>query len=187
MQQKLTYHDYSRTPEGSVYQLRNGNLVCEPDAPYITHQRISGKIEFFIRKFVMESNCGEVFDTPTDVHFDDYNTIQPDILYISKERLHIIKEKYIEGAPDLVIEIISHTTLLIDTVEKKSLYEKFGVREYWLVFPDKKTCGEPSRTIIEVYILEHTKYRLAGTYERSGIIVSSVLNGLNLDLKDIIK
>ena len=89
---KHTYEDYLKTPEDKRYELVNGELIMTP-SPTPNHQRISGKLEFVVRKFVTENNLGEVFDAPCDVYLDDENVVQPDILFVSKDRLDIIGEK----------------------------------------------------------------------------------------------
>jgi Uma2 family endonuclease len=106
---KYTYEDYLKTPEDERYELIEGEMLMTP-SPITRHQRISRELEFEILKFVRENALGEVFDAPYDVYLDDENVVQPDILFISKDRLNIIGEKNIQGAPDLVIEIISENT-----------------------------------------------------------------------------
>ena len=139
---KYTYEDYLKTPDDERYELIEGELLMTP-SPIPKHQRISRELEFEIIKFVKANDLGEVFYAPCDVYLDNENVVQPDILFISKERLNIIGEKNIQGAPDLAIEIISESTAYRDLVQKKKLYAKFGVKEYWIVIP-----GEES---IEIY------------------------------------
>ncbi len=104
--------------------------------------------------------------------------VQPDILFISKGRLEIIGEKAIMGPPDLVVEIISPTTVRRDTVVKKSIYEKFGVRECWIVYPEERA--------IEVWVLnDEGKYGLFNVAEGEGKVRSKVLEGLEIDLKKV--
>src|SRR3989337_2491470 len=97
---KYTYEDYLKTPDDERYELIGGELLMTP-SPVPRHQRISRKIEFMLEKFVTEKDLGEVFDAPCDVHLDNENVVQPDILFISKDRLNIIGENNIECAPDL--------------------------------------------------------------------------------------
>ena len=146
-------------------------------SPVPNHQRISRKLEFILEKFVTENNLGEIFDAPCDVYLDDENVIQPDILFISLDRLAIIGEKNIQGAPDLAVEIISENSAYKDMVQKKRLYARFGVKEYWVVIPD---CEE-----IEIYILKDNTYRLYKSYNKSDNLESPLLKGLNIALKDI--
>jgi Uma2 family endonuclease len=173
---KYTYEDYLKTPEDQRYELIEGELIMSP-SPIPKHQRISGKIDFILRKFVTENNIGEVFYAPCDVYLDEENVVQPDILFISKERLGIIGEKNIQGTPDLVIEIISESTAYRDLVQKKKLYARFGIKEYWIVVP-----GEES---IEVYILKDNTYILYKTYSKDDTLESLYLNDLKIGLKGI--
>ena len=117
---KYTYEDYLKTPDDKRYELINGELLMTP-SPITRHQRISGKLEFILRRFLTENNLGELFDAPYDVYFDNENVVQPDLLFISKDRLHIIGEKNVQGAPDLVIEIISENSAYRDMVDRKSV------------------------------------------------------------------
>ena len=142
---KYTYDDYLKTPDNKRYELIEGELYMTP-SPITSHQRISRKIEFLLEKFVTENDLGEIFDAPYDVHFDDENVVQPDILFISKDRLNIIGDKNLQGAPDLVIEILSESNAYRDLIQKKKLYARFGVKEYWIVVPGEKT--------IDIHILK---------------------------------
>lgn len=173
---KYTYEDYLKTSDDKQYELIDGELLMTP-SPVPNHQRISRKLEFILEKFVTENNFGEIFDAPCDVYLDDENVIQPDILFISLDRLAIIGEKNIQGAPDLTVEIISENSAYKDMVQKKRLYARFGVKEYWVVIPD---CEE-----IEIYILKDNTYRLCKSYNKSDNLESPLLKGLNIALKDI--
>nr|NIR48553.1 Uma2 family endonuclease [candidate division KSB1 bacterium]NIR69031.1 Uma2 family endonuclease [candidate division KSB1 bacterium]NIS24097.1 Uma2 family endonuclease [candidate division KSB1 bacterium]NIT71016.1 Uma2 family endonuclease [candidate division KSB1 bacterium]NIU24716.1 Uma2 family endonuclease [candidate division KSB1 bacterium] len=133
-----TYQDYLDLPEdGERYEVINGELVMVP-APDTNHQDVSGKIEFELRKFNEKIHAGKIFDAPIDVVLSEENIHQPDILFIANENSQIITDKNISGAPDLIIEILSPSTAYYDLVEKKDNYEKFGVKEYWIVDPKKR-------------------------------------------------
>ena len=174
---KYTYEDYLKIPDDKGrYELVNGELLMTP-SPIPNHQRISGKLEFVVRKFVTENNLGEVFYAPCDVYLDDENVVQPDILFISKERLDIIGDKNIQSAPNIVIEIISENSVYRDMVQKKRLYARFGVKEYWIVIPEEKE--------VEVYILKGEAYQLYKTYTKVDILESPSLKGLKIGLKEI--
>ena len=173
---RCTYEDYLKTPEDKRYELINGELLMTP-SPVPNHQRVSGKLEFILRKFITENNLGEVFYAPCDVYLDNENVVQPDILFISKDRLGIIGEKNIQGPPNLVIEIISEHSVYRDMVQKKRLYARFRVKEYWIVIPEEEE--------IEVYVLEGNAYRLYCTYRKVDEIVSPSLKGLKIPLKEI--
>lgn len=173
---KYTYEDYLKTPDDKRYELINGELLMTP-SPIPNHQRVSGKLEFIVRKFITENNLGEVFYAPCDVYLSNENVVQPDILFISKKRLNIIGEKNIQGAPDLVIEIISEYSVYRDMVQKKRLYARFGVKEYWIVIPEEKE--------IEVHILKDSIYQLHAAYSKTDILGSPSLKGLKIKLKEI--
>ncbi|OHB41903.1 MAG: restriction endonuclease [Planctomycetes bacterium GWB2_41_19] len=173
---KYTYEDYLKTPDDKRYELIGGDLLVAP-SPVPNHQRISRKIEFILEKFVTQNNLGEIFDAPCDVYLDDENVVQPDILFIAHERRDIIGEKNIQGAPDLAVEIISENSAYRDVVQKKRLYARFGVKEYWIVIPESEE--------IEVYILKNNTYQLYKIYSRGGILESPMLKGLNIELKEI--
>ncbi len=173
---KLTYEDYLKTPEDERYELIEGELVMTP-SPVPRHQRISGRLEFELRKFTTENDLGEVFDAPCDVYLDDENVVQPDILFISKDRLNIIGEKNIQGAPDIAIEIISESSAYRDFVQKKRLYARFGVREYWIVIPEEES--------IQIYILKDNAYTLHSTSRKHETLESYTLKELKMELKNI--
>jgi Uma2 family endonuclease len=170
---RYTYEDYLKTPDDVRYELIEGELLMTP-SPVTRHQRISRKIEFILEKFVTENNLGEVFYAPMDVYLDDENVVEPDILFISKERLNIIGEKNIQGAPDVVIEIISESSAYRDMVQKKKLYAKYGVKEYWIVIPEEGS--------IEIYALADNKYNLRRAYNKDETLESLFLKGLNIQL-----
>jgi len=114
---------------------------------------------------------------PLDVVLSVENLLQPDILFICKERLDIITDKNIQGAPDLVIEILSSATAERDRGLKKKLYAKFGVREYWLVDPDKET--------IEVLTLAEEGFESIKAYQGGEILQCPLLKGIPLNITEI--
>lgn len=141
---KFTYHDYLLLPEDKQYELIDGNLCMVP-APTPYHQAMAGRIEFELRLFLKERRVGEVLGAPCDVYLSQYDVVQPDILYISSDRLGIIKDAYIGGAPDLVVEIVSSSSRERDREVKRKLYARYGVREYWVVDPEARSIGVLTR------------------------------------------
>lgn len=121
---KYTYEDYLKTPDDERYELIEGELLMTP-ASKTEHQRILRKLSMKMAKFVEDNHLGEIFFSPCDVYFDEENTVQPDILFVSRDKLNIIGEKNINGAPDLVVEILSEGTAYRDTIRKKMLYARF--------------------------------------------------------------
>lgn len=173
---RYTYDDYLKIPDDERYELIEGELLMTP-SPVPYHQWISKNIEFELEKFVREKNLGKVFDAPCDVYLDEENVIQPDILFISKERLNIITDKNIRGAPDLVIEILSEATAYRDLVKKKRLYAKHGVKEYWIVDPGEKT--------VEIYSLKEGVFVITQSYTEKDVLKSPMLLGLEINLTKV--
>jgi len=140
---RFTYEDYKSLPESMSrrYELLHGELRMVP-APTTEHQFISRNLEFILYHFVRIHDLGTVLYAPVDVVFgqgDDREVVQPDILYISHQRRHIITEEEIQGVPDLIVEILSPGTEQRDRGYKKHLYGRYGVREYWIVDPASRT------------------------------------------------
>ena len=172
-----TYEDYRELPnDGKTYQVIGGKLFMRP-APSTRHQKICRNLSFIIWNFVKEHNLGEIYNAPIDVVFRSVNVVQPDIIFVSKGRLKIIKEKGIFGAPDWIIEIISPSTDKIDIKLKKDLYEYFGVREYWIVYPDDEK--------VEVYLLKEGRYRLKGAFSKNETLKSEIIQGLKVNLGEV--
>lgn len=133
-----TVDDYMQLPEGAPFQLIHGKLIFQSTSPKANHQKISSILAYLLYSFLKKSPIGKVFTAPLDVHFDKINVFQPDLLFISNERKHILKD-WVYGAPDLVVEIISKGTANIDKKQKMETYGKHGVLEYWLIDPVKRT------------------------------------------------
>ena len=175
--EKLTYRDYASKDDGFRYELINGELQMST-APSFYHQRLSVKLLKLLDDFVSDNSLGWVVDAPTDVILDDNNTLQPDILFISNENLSIIKEDAVYGAPDLIVEIISPSSVYKDRHTKKYLYEKFGVKEYWIV--------DIANKLIEVFENQDNSFSLFSYVSEKGKITSKILPGFEADILDIL-
>jgi Uma2 family endonuclease len=130
-------------PEGTLAEVIENTLYMSP-TPRSNHQRISGVLFTNLNLHVTKQHLGEVFHAPFDVYLDEEaNAVQPDIFFIAKEHSGIIEDHgYVHGVPDLIIEILSPGNKRYDQVTKKSLYERFQVKEYWIVDPEtKETTG----------------------------------------------
>jgi Uma2 family endonuclease len=145
-------------------------------SPIPVHQIISVNIEYALLRHVRERGLGIVLDAPIDIRFTPENVLVPDIIFIAQDRLHIIGPKTIDAAPDLVVEILSPGTRRRDLDIKRALYARFGVQEYWIVDPDART--------LSVLALASDKFEPVPGGE-GGVIVSRVLPGLTLALKDV--
>lgn len=175
---KFTYEDYLIWDIGpdKRYELIGGEFFMVP-APNTGHQYTSIEIEFRIRKFLEENELGIVFDAPCDVVLSNEDVVQPDIIFVSKENLHIITKDNIKSSPDLLIEIISEKSLQRDRITKKRLYEKYGIKEYWLVDMDKKE--------IEVLTLQEERYNTYGIFKAQDTLSSSVLKGFGFKVEEV--
>lgn len=173
---RFTYQDYLQLPEDRRYEIVDGDLYMVP-APVPYHQQVSGRLEFALRKFVMEHDLGEVLHAPCDLLLSETDVVQPDIFYIAKTRLSIVKEANIQGAPDLVVEILSPATAQRDRGIKQKLYGRFGVPEYWLVDLAEKT--------VEVLSLKGAGYQRAGLYGPHDTLSSPILPGFHLPVQQI--
>ncbi|NOX87673.1 MAG: Uma2 family endonuclease [Calditrichaeota bacterium] len=172
----LTYQDYLNLPPDDFrYQLIEGELVMTP-APKVIHQIVKSNLEKHLRNFIEVKQLGIVLDAPCDVYLDDKNVVQP-IFFISRKRSHIIGEDLIKGAPDLIIEVLSPHSAYYDLVEKKVLYERFGVQEYWLADPKMKW--------IEIYVLKDQKFHLHRRAENNQTVTSVLLKGFRLSLDQV--
>jgi Uma2 family endonuclease len=175
-EKKQTIKDYKLLPEGAPYQLIEGELIMTP-APNPKHQLISGNLFKSIAMYVDEKRLGVLFYSPIDIYLSEDNAFQPDIVFISSERRHIIKDDGIHEAPELVIEILSPSTAYYDIKKKFMVYEKSGVREYWIVDPEMNT--------VEIYFNENGHFSLKAKLENKGEIESFILKGLRLTLEEI--
>ncbi len=146
-------------------------------SPSFIHQNISNDISYNLTNFVRENKVGEVLYAPLDTKFDKNNVVQPDILLIANTNYSIVKENYINGVPDLIVEIFSPEDKKQTIHEKNALYERTGVKEYWTVYPKKRT--------IKVEILEEGKFKLHSEGKKIGEINSKVLEGFSVKIEDI--
>ena len=151
----LTYEDYVALPnDGKRYEILEGELTVTP-APSTKHQTASVNLLVLLSQYIKEHNLGKLFHAPIDLILESTSVLQPDLLFVSKARQSNITERAIEGAPDLIVEILSPTTNRTDRVTKAQIYARHGVPVYWIVDPDREA--------IEIYLLEGNGYRLAAT------------------------
>ena len=173
---KYTYEDYCQLPSDIRAEVLDGELLmCA--SPNTRHQRISREIEIPLCNWVEEIGLGEVLDAPMDVVLSQHDVVQPDILFISRSQLKIITEKNIQGAPDLVVEILSPGDEQRDTVRKKAIYEKYGVKEYWIVDTMAETMA--------VFGLEGRKLKEKAVYHCGEVLESAVLPDFSLSLEEV--
>lgn len=173
---KLTYTDYAAMSDEKRYELIEGDLYMVP-APGFYHQVVSRNIEMALWEFVKSRRLGVVVDAPVDIVFTPEDVVQPDILFISNERRSIITEKYLSGAPDLIVEILSPSSLERDKLVKRNLYAKHGVKEYWIVDPVGKQ--------VEVLLLKNQAFVLHGIFLIDDRLTSPLLPEFDLPLQTV--
>jgi len=142
-----TYHDYLNWPDDERWEIIDGLGYNMSPAPSVKHQSIVSKLDRMLGNKVEDKGC-TLFIAPTDVIFDAYIVVQPDVFVVCDKAK--ITEDNIQGAPDLIVEVISPSTSLKDRREKKKLYEKFGVKEYLIIYPEDE--------LVERFILQNDKY-----------------------------
>lgn len=183
-EKKWTYNDYLNLEDGNRYEILGGRLIMMTPAPEANHQFISARLEFLFMGFVETNDLGYVLDAPTDVVLDAENIVQPDILFIAKDKKHIIRKRGVFGPPDLIVEILSPSTQYKDVFEKKDLYERFKVREYGVVNPYMKSIEALSLNESGIYTLFSEGYMDEGG---NRVIRSKVLEGFSMDLSEVFK
>ena len=152
---RLTYEDYAALPDdGRRYELHEGELSVTL-APGLSHQDILGNLFVILRGHINARGLGKVFVAPVDCILENITVVQPDIVFVETARRSLMSERGIEGAPTLVVEVISPSTGAIDRRRKLQLYARYAVPFYWIVDP-------PARTI-EAHQLVHSSYQVAGT------------------------
>ncbi len=165
------------------YELLDGELM-QKSAPSPFHQELSGNLYTFLRAFIQEKQIGgKIFYSPIDVFLNEYNAPQPDLVFVSAAKQHLITNDSIMGVPDLAVEIVSPSSVRRDRYQKRDIYERFGIPEYWI--------AEWETQSIEVHALnESGRYVLTGLASAQGsknpetfLIRSAVLPELALDVR----
>jgi len=170
-----TATDFEKLPEGPPCQLIDGELLMTPSPSY-EHQNLVLEIATSLREFVRTRNLGSVVTAPMDVYLTESYVYQPDIMFISSERQHIIHEK-IKGAPDIIVEVLSPSNASYDLGHKKEVYGQSGVKEYWIVDPVEKS--------IEVCLNREHEFALREKTQNEGVVRSSILTGFSLQIGEL--
>ena len=173
---RLTYQDYLNTPDDERYELINGELIMAP-GPNMPHQDHQANLGGAMQVFVRQHRLGKVLFSDTDVVFSDTNVVKPDLLFISNERQHIVARANIQGAPDLVVEILSPSTSSRDWNEKRELYAKHGVKEYIVTDPEEK--------VVWRLTLQDGALEIEQTYRQGDTIAFSTIEGFTVAVNDI--
>jgi len=172
---KFNYQDYLQLPENKRYEIIDGDLFMVP-SPNEAHQRFLVTLTNIMVNYVRKNKLGSIYCAPFDVLFSEEDIVQPDIIFVSNENRKIITKDNIKGAPDLLVEILSPGTSKRDLGIKKKLYAKKGVREYWIVDPERET--------VDVFKLKGREFE-GKRYGAQDCLSCSVIKNLIIEVKEI--
>lgn len=174
---KFTYEDLQHFPsDGNRYEIVDGELFVTP-SPIPLHQRIIMNLSAQLWQHVKKHHLGEVYGAPLDIVFTESTVLEPDILFVSRARLHIIGEKNLSGPPDLVVEVLSESSSRLDREIKPKQYALYGVPEFWRIDPWTKT--------VEVFRLHAGNYELAANLTLGDDLTSPLFPGLSLPVSNL--
>ena len=180
VQSRLSAHDYMMMtpPDDFFHELIGGVLYKNPSRTQ-KHQLVLGNIVLELGDFVVSNKLGRIIFSPMDVFLSDEDVLKPDLLFISEERSGIIGN-WVYAAPDLVVEIVE--TVYPETAErdrgaKRERYERFGVRECWMV--------ELSHHTVEVLVASDGGFVTAGVYGEGDVLMSSLFPGFSMDMNGV--
>ncbi|MFE8698473.1 Uma2 family endonuclease [Cytobacillus sp. FJAT-53684] len=158
----LTYDDYAAIDDGNRYELAGGQLELMSPAPLVTHQIVSFEILINLSRSCELDYF--ILHAPVDVILSPAEVRQPDLVLIHRKRMEIISKRGIEGAPDLVVEILSPSSLKRDKIDKIKSYAHFGIPEFWIVDPDTG--------VLEQYVLHEKRYELIDIFQNNELVTS---------------
>jgi Uma2 family endonuclease len=177
---KLTYDDFLLFPDdGKRHELIDGEHYVTA-SPNTKHQRVSGNLHYLIRSWLEQHQVGRIFYAPFDILFSRFDVVEPDLLFISNERIpQILTEQHVTGAPDLIIEIGSPATRKRDETIKRRLYDRSGVSEYWMV--------DPELDVVRVYRRREHGFEKAIelSNEAGDVLTTELLPGLEVPLSRV--
>jgi len=169
---RYTYRDYCAWPEEERWEIIDGVAYDMSPAPDLNHQAVSFRLSGFFLNALRGKPCVG-FAAPTDVVLSDRDVVQPDLLVVCDKTK--LKDKHVQGAPDLIVEILSPATAKIDRREKHHLYEKFGVKEYVLI--------DPNAQFAEQYVLgTNSRYGRGEIFDVQQVLPLKSLDGLPIPL-----
>jgi len=158
------------------YEILDGEFSVTPP-PRTKHQTVAGNLHRLLANYVVATQHGIIFIAPTDVILAPTTVVQPDLIFIGNDRRGVITERAIEGAPTLVIEILSPTTHRVERQTKAQLYAKYEVPRYWLLDPDQQS--------LETYELVRGQYQLVVKVQNADLFAPSLFPGLSIQLADL--
>jgi Uma2 family endonuclease len=174
-----TYTEYAALPaDGRRWELIDGDFEVTP-APAPRHQTVSRHLQFELMGALEEPGIAQVFNAPIDVILSEENVVQPDLAIVRSDRSHLISARGIEGPPDIIVEILSPSSKVIDRRVKSRTYARFGVPEYWIIDGD---TGQ-----IELYRLGAEGYVLELRFDRASTLTSPSFQEIQVSLARVFR
>jgi|SRR5579864_4253674 Uma2 family endonuclease len=178
---RLTYQDLLELPDDLLrHELIDGEHYVSP-APAVKHQDIVLNLAVILSTFLRMHRLGKVILGPVDVLFTEHDVVEPDVLFVAAAHVGRVRERYVAGAPDVVVEVLSPSNRGYDRIKKRRLYEAHGVPEYWIVDPPAET--------LEVYRAASPGGQLARCASLSSAagdtLETPLLPGLQIPLREI--
>ncbi|MFQ3566360.1 MAG: Uma2 family endonuclease [Aggregatilineales bacterium] len=164
LRERMSAAEFARLTETTQpTELIDGALIVSP-SPMPAHQRLLREIFWVLRSTI---DAGEFFLAPIDVVLDEENVVQPDLVWVGPGSRCEVGQKQLVGPPDLIVEVLSPSSALRDKTVKFMLYERRGVREYWI--------ADPANQYVEVWTLDADSYRRLGVFGHADTFISLVL------------
>jgi len=176
---KMTYEDYLELPDepGYRFEVLDGLLVKELSAN-VPHQRVSRRLQRLLEDyFWVVDPEGEVFDAPLDLTIGRHTVVQPDLFYVAGHQRDIVQHTRVDGAPTLVVEILSPSSGRKDRLQKMRIYQNAGIEHYWLVDPDNRT--------MECFCLSKQVYSLIASGMDEEELEHPLFSGLKIKLSTL--
>lgn len=170
---RMTATEFLQLPETNLpVQLLDGEVITDMNAPELPHQDVVGNV-FILFKLKAKEIGGKAYIAPVDVYFDELNMPQPDVMWLAPDtQCEMVGTQRLSGAPDLIAEVLSPSTARIDRRSKFRLYEKYGVREYWLV--------DPRDQLVEVWQRKENQFLLLDAYDPSETFTSALIGAVEV-------
>jgi len=172
---RKTVDDFMKLPEGTLAELIDGEIFMSA-APRVPHQGVILNLAFALKTFSDKGHFGRVVLSPMDVHLPSGDIVEPDLIFIRRENLAIIKD-WVRGVPDLLVEVLSPSHPERDLIVKRGLYARNGVGEYWIIDPDDRS--------VQVLKLSGNRYEPAGYRKGSQELVTDLLPGMKLIVESL--
>ena len=179
---KLTYDDFVNFPDdGLRHELIDGEHYVTP-SPATRHQRVLGQLFAQLHRFFETNPIGEVFLAPFDVVMSHHDVVEPDLLIVLADQATIVTPQHVRGVPAIVVEILSPRTRRVDETAKRRLYERSGVREYWIVDPERDAVIVSRKGPADAFVTDAERTLASGDS-----LASPLLPGWSVELATLFK